>query len=61
MFRMMSTSFSAAAFVGIGAAYATAMVAGPLASIGFVAGSCIGYVACSMYCMCQNPYLRNMS
>lgn len=41
----MTTSFTAAAITGLGTAYATAAAFGPVASIGFAIGSCIGYVA----------------
>lgn len=49
MFRMMTTSFSAAAITGLGTAYATAMAFGPVASIGFAIGSCIGYIASTIF------------
>ncbi|KAK3054716.1 hypothetical protein LTR09_004445 [Extremus antarcticus] len=49
MFRMMATSFTAAAFTGLGTAYATALFAGPVASIGFVIGSCVGYIASAIF------------
>jgi hypothetical protein len=45
MLRMMTASFSAAAITGLGTAYATALAFGPIASIGFAVGSCVGFVA----------------
>jgi len=37
------------AFTGLGTAYATALFAGPVASIGFVIGSCVGYIASAIF------------
>ncbi|KAK5164754.1 uncharacterized protein LTR77_009417 [Saxophila tyrrhenica] len=48
MFRTLTTSISAAAFTGLGVAYATALFGGPLASIGFIVGSSLGYVAATI-------------